>query len=100
MQAGNALFQRGDHARAAKEYTAGLAAAQPDQAPLKAGLHCNHAAAMHALSQHVAAVADCCAAIALDPSYLKAYQRRAEAATALDDISSAVQVCLYIVQAW
>ena len=92
MQAGNALFQRGDHARAAEEYKAGLAAAQPDQAPLKAVLHCNHAAAMHALGQHVAAIADCCAAITLDPSYLKAYQRRAEAATALGDTSSAVQV--------
>ena len=100
MQAGNALFQRGDHARAAEEYTAGLAAAQPDQAALKAVLHCNHAAAMHALGQHVAAIADCCAAIALDPSYLKAYQRRAEAATALDDISSAMQVCLCVAQAW
>ena len=95
MQAGNALFQRGDHVRAAEEYTAGLAAAQPDQAPLKAVLHCNHAAAMHTLGQHVAAIADCCAAITLDPSYLKAYQRRAEAATALGDMSSAVQVCLH-----
>ena len=85
-------FQRGQHSAAAEEYTAGLAAAQPDQAQLKAVLHCNHAAAMSALGQHTEAVADCCAAIALDPSYLKAYQRRAEAAAALGDDSSAVQV--------
>ena len=66
--------------------------AQPDQAPLKAVLHCNHAAAMHALGQLTEAIADCCAAIALDASYLKAYQRRAEAAMALGDTSSAIQV--------
>ncbi len=66
--------------------------AQPDQAPLKAVLHCNHAAAMHALGQHTEAIADCCAAIALDASYLKAYQRRAEAAMALGDTAAAVQV--------
>ena len=91
-QAGNALFQHGDHSGAAEEYKAGLAAAQPDQAPLKAVLHCNHAAAMHALGRLTEAIADCCAAIALDASYLKAYQRRAEAAMALGDTSTAVQV--------
>ena len=66
--------------------------AQPDQAPLKAVLHCNHAACMHVLGQHTEAVADCCAAIALDASYLKAYQRRAEAAMALGDTAAALQV--------
>ncbi|CAL5221311.1 g3481 [Coccomyxa viridis] len=90
-QAGNARFQQGDNSRAAEEYKAGLAVAQPDQAPLKAVLHCNHAAAMHALGQHTEAIADCCAAIALDASYLKAYQRRAEAAMALGDTAAAVQ---------
>ena len=91
-QAGNTLFQNGDHSGAAEAYKAGLAVAQPDQAPLKAVLHCNRAAAMHALDQHAEAVADCCAAIALDASYLKAYQRRAEAAMALGDTATAVQV--------
>lgn len=85
-------FQRGQHSAAAEEYAAGLAAAQPDQSQLKAVLHCNRAAAMAALGQHTEAVADCCAAITLDPAYLKAFQRRAEAAAALGDVSSAVQV--------
>ncbi len=91
-QAGNAQFQHGQHSAAAAEYTAGLAVAQPDQVQLKAVLHCNRAAASAALGQQTEAVADCCAAIALDPSYLKAYQRRAEAAAALGDVNSAVQV--------
>ena len=92
LQAGNAHFQHGDHSSAADEYKAGLAVAQADQAPLKAVLHANHAAAMHALGRHTEAIADCCAAIVMDASYLKAYQRRAEAAIALGDINSAVQV--------
>lgn len=75
-----------------EEYKAGLSAAQPDQAPLKAVLHCNLAAALHAMGRHTEAIAECCAAMALDPTYLKAYQRRAEAASALGDINSAVQV--------
>lgn len=91
MQSGNALFQRGQYSKAAKEYGAGLALAQADQAALIAVLHCNRAAALHALGAHMDALADCFAAAARDPEYLRALQRRADIYTAVGDHHSAMQ---------
>ncbi len=91
LQSGNALFQRGQHREAAEEYGAGLALAQADQNALKAVLHCNRAAALHALGAHVDALADCFAAAARDPAYLRALQRRADIYTAVGDHHSAMQ---------
>lgn len=79
-QAGDVQFRLGDYNAAAAEYKTGLGMAQPDRTQLKAVLHCNHAEAMAALGRHTEAITDCCAAIELDPSYLKAYQLRAKAA--------------------
>ena len=80
LQAGDAYFRCGDYNAAAAEYKAGLGMAQSDQTQLKLKLHCSHADAMAALGRHTEAIMDCCAAVELDPSYLKAYQLRAEAA--------------------
>lgn len=94
-QAGNALFQRGQHSAAVEQYSAALGLAQPDQAQLKAVLHCNRAAALHALRRHVDALADCFAAEAADPGYLRVLQRRADICTAIGDHHSAMQASLW-----
>ncbi len=73
-------FQHGDYNAAVEEYKTGLSMAQAGQTHLKVVLHCNRADAMAALGQHREAITDCCAAIQLDPSYLRAYQLRAKAA--------------------
>jgi len=83
-RAGNAAFAAGAYEGAASHYSAGLAAAAPSP-PLNAVLHCNRAAAHHAAGRYVDAIADCCAAEALDPGYARPRQRRAEAWAALGD---------------
>ncbi len=67
--------------------------AQPDQGPLKAVLHCNRAAALHAMRRHIDAIADCYAAEALDPRYTRVLQRRADIYSAVGDHYSAMQAC-------
>ena len=54
-----------------------------------AALHCNRALAELKLGQHTKCVADCDAAIAMQPRYGKAFFRRAQAREALDQISEA-----------
>ena len=55
---------------------------------------CNadRAAALHALGRAMDALSDCYAALSLDGSYLRAFQRRAEIFTALGDHACAAQV--------
>ena len=57
-------------------------------------LHCNRAAALHALGKYVEAVADCFVAAELDPGYMRVHQRRSDAYTAMGDYASAAQVRL------
>lgn len=73
-------------------YTAALVLAQPDQAQLKAVLHCNRAAALHAMRRHMDAIADCYAAEAHDPGYIRVLQRRADIYSAIGDHHSAMHV--------
>ena len=47
---------------------------------------------LHALGQHIDALADCYAAASLDPGYLRALQRRADILAALGDHAGAAQV--------
>lgn len=88
-RAGNAAFAAGRYEEATLHYTAGLVAGasvpHTINADLAAVLHCNRAAAHHAAGRFVDAIADCCAAEALDPGYARPRQRRAEAWAALGD---------------
>lgn len=85
---GNDLFSLKKFEQAADAYSRGLEARSGD-AKLDAVLHCNRAAALSALGRHVDAVADCCAAEALDAAYLRPRARRAEALAALGDAAAA-----------
>ena len=91
-QASDVHFRRGDYNAAAAECKTGLGMAQPDRTQLMVVLRCKHADAMAALGRHTEAITDCCAAIELDPSYLKAYQLRAKAAAVC-----AVQVSIAVI---
>lgn len=81
-KAGNDLIQAGQFADAAKKYTAALDACN-HSAAFAALLYCNRAAAYQGQQQWVHAVADCCRAKALDPSYAKAHSRLAALLTEL-----------------
>ena len=85
---GNDLFALKKFEQAAASYSSGLEAKSGDD-KLDAVLHCNRAAALSALGKHVDAVADCCAAEALDKGYLRPRARRAEALAALGDVAAA-----------
>ena len=91
MQAGNVAFQQQQFTKAAEQYTEGLSEEVEDQ-NLRAVLHTNRAAAALALGRPLDAIADCCMAAVHDPGYLRLYQRRAEAYTAIMDYASASQV--------
>lgn len=100
---GNAAFKSGEHARAKEAYTAGIAKAaesDPDRDTNEdaeqttttetlaqrmpcALLLCNRAACSSALGNHADALADADAALAADPTYVKASLRRAHALEAL-----------------
>lgn len=92
-QAGNKAFQQQRYQQALDEYSAALAASTDDPG-VNAVLHCNRAAALHALGKYVEAVADCFVAAELDPGYMRVHQRRADAYTAMGDYASAAQVGL------
>ena len=101
---GNVAFQRREHDRAAHEYTRGLEAlsslgghdssvlAEPQDARLAAVLFCNRAAALQASGRHVDAISDCFRAEATDASYLRTFQRRADAYIALGAFGPALAV--------
>lgn len=55
-------------------------------------LYCNRAAAHHAVGKYVDAIADCFTAAALDASYVRVLQRRADAYIAIGDYNNAAQV--------
>ena len=61
-------------------------------------LFCNRAAAHHALSKYIDAIADCFTAAALDASYVRVLQRRADAYVALGDHTNAAQVWYSVAQ--
>ena len=83
-------LQAGRYAEAAAGYSAGLAASSGD-AGVEAALYCNRAACGAALGRPAEAAADACAALALEPGYLRALQRRAEALAALGEHAAAAQ---------
>jgi tetratricopeptide (TPR) repeat protein len=91
-----ARAQAGRFTEAAAAYTEGLAAAAGD-AGTAAALHCNRAACAAVLGRPAEAVADACAALALEPGYLRAQQRRAEGLAALGEHAAAAQVCVWVI---
>lgn len=91
MQAGNAAFQQQRHQQAADEYSRAINMQVEDDA-FNAVLYCNRAAAHHAMGRYIDAIADCFTAAALDASYVRVLQRRADAYIAIGDHASAAQV--------
>ena len=76
---GNELMKAGRFREALERYTSAL-----DLDPRNAVYFCNRAAAHFKLDEHEAAVADCTAALALQPNYGKAHGRLGLALAALD----------------
>lgn len=74
--AGNEAFNRGAFSAAAERYTAALALCGVRDG-LRATLHINRATAYAKLRRHDDAIADCSAALELDPKSAKAVLRRA-----------------------
>ena len=95
-QAGNAFFQQQRHQQAADEYSKAIEVKVEDQA-FNAVLYCNRAAAYHAMSKYIDAIADCFTASALDASYVRVLQRRADAYVAIGDHTNAAQVTMLTV---
>lgn len=87
---GNSAFHQQKFEEAVEQYTAGLGK-DDASTPVKAALHCNRAAAHQATRNFIAAAADCHAALDLDSSYQRAFQRRAEAFYAMGDFASATR---------
>ena len=87
---GNNEFHAKRYEAALAQYSAGLALAFEDDA-FRAILHANRAAALQAMRQYCDAVMDCCASHLLDPGYLRARQRRADAYLSMGDWPNAVK---------
>lgn len=95
-QAGNAFFQQQRHQQAADEYSKAVEVKVEDKS-FNAVLYCNRAAAYHAMSKYIDAIADCFTASALDASYVRVLQRRADAYVAIGDHTNAAQVTMLTV---
>ena len=81
---GNNEFHAKRYEAALAQYSAGLALPFHDDS-FRAILHANRAAALQAMRQYCDAVMDCCASHLLDPKYLRALQRRADAYLSMGD---------------
>jgi DnaJ family protein C protein 7 len=86
---GNVAFKRHNYRDAVRVYTEALAL-DPDNANLNMQLYSNRAAAYLQLGDHSQVVADCNAALAIDPGYVKALMRRAAAYLKLERFQEAV----------
>lgn len=87
---GNALFSSKKWLEAIDAYGRALEV-EPENSRVNAIIYCNRAAAYKEEGLMKEAVQDCTAAINIDPSYVKAYQRRARCHQATEDHSKAVQ---------
>ena len=82
---GNNEFHAKRYAAALEQYTAGLNVDSFEDDAFRAILHANRAAAYQAMRRHCDAVMDCCVSHHLDPTYLRALQRRADACLSMGD---------------
>ena len=90
---GNQCFKEKRWDEAAAEYSAGLAAAASlaDMETVRAVLHSNRAAVLHAQGRFLDAASDCSAALALDPNFTKARVRRADMLASMGDYDACVK---------
>lgn len=87
---GNNAFHQGKYKAAQEEYTAGLAVGLED-AKLNAILYANRSACLHGLHRYMDAIMDTARAVHCDATYLRAYQRRADALIAIGDHHAAMK---------
>jgi tetratricopeptide (TPR) repeat protein len=89
-QRGNTEFQVGNFREAIDLYSEGIEKCQDTQVNLRAVLLTNRGFSYFRLSHVEECITDCTEAIALDPSYTKAYYRRALAYEQQEEFESAV----------
>lgn len=75
---GNEKFKSGDIDNAIKAYTNAIQSAKEKDAMVKADCYANRAACYRQLYKDVEVVADCTAALEINPNHAKAYIRRAQ----------------------
>ncbi|EOD19065.1 tetratricopeptide repeat protein [Emiliania huxleyi CCMP1516] len=87
---GNTAFGAGEYVEALEYYSDAIDAVT-DECAERAVFYGNRAACYARLGEHQNAVADCSAALALRPGYVKVLLRRAKAREALDEPSEAAE---------
>uniref|UniRef100_A0A4W4GLM0 DnaJ homolog subfamily C member 7 n=1 Tax=Electrophorus electricus TaxID=8005 RepID=A0A4W4GLM0_ELEEL len=87
---GNSAFKARDYEAAYKIYTDALTI-DPNNIKTNAKVYCNRATAGAKLSKLAQAIEDCCSAIKLDESYIKAYLRRAQCYMDMEQYEEAVR---------
>eukprot|EP00210_Caulerpa_lentillifera_P008600 g8204.t1 len=95
-QEGNNHFQRGEYQEALNCYSQAINFAEDDPR-MQAVLHSNKAAILINFEKNLDAIVSCCCAVSADSSYLRAFQRRANAYESLGDISAALQDLQWII---
>ena len=95
---GNAAFKIGDFHAAAELYgdaidhaVLGTDEEDPSWKYPLAVFHANRAACWMKIGDYEPAIDDCTTSIELDPTYVKAYMRRAQACEKMDDLTSAIE---------
>lgn len=86
-QKGNELFKKGDFANAVKHYTEAI-----NRNPSDAKIYSNRAACYTKLMSFNLALADCETSITMDPTFVKAYLRKAKALLGMGQSSKATSV--------
>lgn len=89
-EAGNAHFKAGEIESAIDCYTESIDVSPEDALQERSVFFANRSACYSRLGQHRDVVSDCDAALDLQPGYVKALLRRAQAYEALDDPTSAL----------
>lgn len=89
---GNISFKDGDYIKAISLYTQGLQTCPLTYSKERAILYSNRAAAkIKSLDEKESAISDCTKAIELNPSYVKAYIRRAQLYEEIDKLDEALE---------
>lgn len=89
---GNTSFKDGDYIKAISLYTQGLQTCPLTYSKERAILYSNRAAAkIKSLDEKESAISDCTKAIELNPSYVKAYVRRAQLYEETDKLDEALE---------
>ncbi|OQR98629.1 DnaJ subfamily C protein [Achlya hypogyna] len=83
---GNELYKTGDYRGAIEMYSKAI-----ELAPTTAAYYGNRAAAYLMIAKHAEAIADSSRAIAMEPTFIRGYQRKAKAQVALGDIEAAIK---------